>query len=304
MPVRKKRRTKKKEIPHHWTGETPEPDKFFGFCYQITNQVSGRMYIGKKQYYAAKGRRKYRPSDITSDKWRDDHWKESNWKNYTGSSKELNEDIKKLKKSSFSFEIISQHISKAELHYAEIDYQVSSDVLRAKLDDGTPSFYNKNIAGVKFIPPSYHSEATVLKLKRILKERGHPLKGKVHPNRGKRLPQTAPKTHVSINNIQITDGKTNLWWPKEKELPEGFEKGIYKKGYINSNKAKAARKKNSQDQADKRREIYSKNPNLCNVCKSPISYENKSLKSCSLECRSKWRSQVSKRINQERKNNA
>lgn len=285
---------RKKKPEHHWIGETPEPDKFFGFCYQITNMVTGQMYIGKKQYYAAAGRRKYRPSDITSDKWKAEHWKESNWKNYSGSSKELNADIKKHKKFNFTFEILSQHISKAELHYAEIDYQVSNDVLRKKLEDGTPMYYNKNIAGVKFIPPSYHSEATVLKLKRILKERGHPLQGKTHPNKGKSLPQCAPNKHVSVDSIQITDGKTNLWWQKDKELPEGFHRGVTKSGYKNSDAANNARRINNQKNTEAAKKKYKENPNICNWCNLTIPYENRNWKSCSLHCRSMWRSKCSK----------
>jgi len=30
---------------------TPDPDKFFGFIYLITNTDTGKMYIGKKQYF-------------------------------------------------------------------------------------------------------------------------------------------------------------------------------------------------------------------------------------------------------------
>lgn len=286
---------------HHWTGVDPAPDKFFGFCYQITNHANGRLYIGKKQYYSAAGRRKYRPSDITSDKWNDKHWKPSNWKKYTGSCKELNEDIKKYGKKSFSFEILSQHTSKSELHYAEIDYQVWLDVLRARIDEDTKLYYNKNIAGTKFIPPDYHSEDTVNKLKKILKERGHPLQGKAHPNKGKKLPQTAPKKHVSIDNVQITDGDVNLWWSKGLDIPEGFRVGITKSGYTNSEEADAARRETNKKNALAARDRYNKKPNKCNVCEKDIPYGDRLKKSCSLECRSKWRSKCSKRINAERK---
>ena len=290
-------------VASHWGGEIPEPDKFFGFCYHVTNMVSGRLYIGKKQYYMSSGKCKRRCNDRSSEKWRPDHWKESNWRGYTGSSKELNADIKELGKENFRFEIMSQHVSKAELHYAEVDWQVHCDVLRHKLTDKVKLYYNKCIAGVKFLPPPFHSPKTIAKLKAVLKERGHPMQGKVHPNKGKKLPQTAPHRHVSIDNIQITDGRTNLWWPKGKDLPTEFKKGITKKGYTNSIESEEARKKATEANVKAWEEKYEASPKFCLNCGVGIPYvlAKKKWKTCSPECRSEWRSKCSKKFHEEQR---
>ena len=52
-----------KSIKHHWIGLKPNPKKYFGFVYLITNLVNGKMYIGKKQYHVYKKRKIARQSD-------------------------------------------------------------------------------------------------------------------------------------------------------------------------------------------------------------------------------------------------
>ena len=54
---------------------------------------------------------------------------ESTWKIYTGSSKELNEDIAKYGKDKFTFTILEWCNSKFELGYKEIKRQILADVL-------------------------------------------------------------------------------------------------------------------------------------------------------------------------------
>ena len=54
---------------------------------------------------------------------------ESTWKTYTGSSKELNEDIEKYGKDKFTFTILEWGNSKFELGYKEIKRQILADVL-------------------------------------------------------------------------------------------------------------------------------------------------------------------------------
>ena len=80
-------------VDHHWLtyGKEeefiPNLDKF-GFVYLITNLKNGKGYIGCKQYLMY--------SQLKE--------RESNWKIYTGSSKWLNKDIKKIGKEHFKFE--------------------------------------------------------------------------------------------------------------------------------------------------------------------------------------------------------
>jgi len=129
------------------------PDEWFGFIYRIVELDTGREYIGKKQFtklkrQVVKGRKNRRHVRSQSD-----------WKSYTSSSTHLNESINVKGKENYIFRIESLHKTKASLHYAEIVAHVSEDVLRAYLQDGvTRKYFNKNINGVKFIPPDESRE--------------------------------------------------------------------------------------------------------------------------------------------------
>jgi len=139
----------------HWKGKST-PTKFFGFCYEIVNTVTGQRYIGRKQYYSSSGRCKSRVTNRQSAKWNPKHWKESNWKSYQSSCTKLKADIKELGKSKFTFRILSEHVSRAELNYAEVHYQVHLDVLRE-------DYYNGNISAIRFIPPPFSNAELVRK---------------------------------------------------------------------------------------------------------------------------------------------
>ena len=75
------------------------PEDTFGFVYRITNMVSGKFYIGKKQIFSTTKRNlgKKELVQITDKRKSKFQYitKESNWLTYTGSNKELNSDIKK-----------------------------------------------------------------------------------------------------------------------------------------------------------------------------------------------------------------
>lgn len=96
----------------------------FGFIYEITNTVSGKKYIGKKQ---CKRKLKRRPLKGKKNKRIEET--ESDWREYTSSSVELNEDLKKLGKDKFIFKIIDTCGSKWELAYKEIKEQLQREVL-------------------------------------------------------------------------------------------------------------------------------------------------------------------------------
>ena len=48
---------------HHWVGRKPNPVKYFGFTYLITNLTNGRMYVGKKQYWKYAKRKQQKESE-------------------------------------------------------------------------------------------------------------------------------------------------------------------------------------------------------------------------------------------------
>ena len=116
------------------------PDDCIGFVYLITNNLSGRKYIGKKlakfskttyktvkQKNGTKKRKKIR-SKIDSD-----------WREYYGSSPELTADVIKLGTENFTREILYYCNSKSECSYIEAREQFSRRVLESQ------DYYNGHI---------------------------------------------------------------------------------------------------------------------------------------------------------------
>lgn len=133
-------------IQHHWEGKSPNM-KMFGFIYLVTNKTNGRKYIGKKQYQFTK------TSSIKGKKRTVKTGVPSGWEFYTGSSKWLNEDIKKHGIGEFKFEILWNCSSRSMLYWMEVKEQVTRNVLLERLEGSDlPLYYNRQIAGVKFIP--------------------------------------------------------------------------------------------------------------------------------------------------------
>ena len=138
-------------INNHWTcygtekSFVPNEDKF-GFVYIITNTKNGKAYVGCKQYYIGKSK------------------KQSKWQTYTGSSKYLNEDIKKIGKKYFIFEVIAEYKNKRSLRYYEMYYQVKWNVLTATVE-GTdePAFYNSYVGGKFYRPVESYKDPEYLK---------------------------------------------------------------------------------------------------------------------------------------------
>ena len=116
------------------------PNDCVGFVYLITNNLSGRKYIGKKlakfskttyktvkQKNGIKKRKKIR-SKVDSD-----------WQEYYGSSPELTADVNKLGTENFSREILFYCQSKSECSYIEAREQFSRRVLESA------DYYNGHI---------------------------------------------------------------------------------------------------------------------------------------------------------------
>lgn len=147
----------------NWTFDSDfNIEDWFGFLYRITELHSGKEYIGKKQFFS------HRTKVVKDRKNRKHYKKESDWKQYTGSSADLNKAIELYGKENYKFEILSLHKSKGSLHYSEVETQILENVLKEKLADGSKKYYNRQIAGVKFIPPDEVNEKTISKISEAL----------------------------------------------------------------------------------------------------------------------------------------
>lgn len=117
------------------------PEDCVGFVYLITNNLTGRMYVGKKLAKFAKTsyktvklkngnkKRKKIRSKIASD-----------WQEYYGSSTELTEDINTQGPDKFTRQILYYCSSKAECSYIEAREQFSRRVLESN------DYYNGQIS--------------------------------------------------------------------------------------------------------------------------------------------------------------
>jgi hypothetical protein len=108
----------------HWEYNGEIPDDCFGFIYEITNNKTNRKYIGKKQM-----QKRIKRKPLKGKKRNRICWLESDWKTYTGSCRELNEEIEQYGKEHFTFEILKLCCSKSDLAYNEIKLQLEKDVL-------------------------------------------------------------------------------------------------------------------------------------------------------------------------------
>ena len=113
---------------------------YYGFLYLIENKLTGRKYVGRK-YFVQKRKPKGGKRRVTS---------ESDWKKYYGSNDQLKADVKEFGKENFSRKILSLHKTVGKTNYAETEALFKYNVLREKMDNGEPLYYNDNILGRYF----------------------------------------------------------------------------------------------------------------------------------------------------------
>lgn len=117
------------------------PDDCVGFVYLITNNLSGRKYIGKKLAKFAKiAVKTVKLKNGTKKKKKIRSKVDSDWRDYYGSSVELSTDIAKLGTENFTREILYYCKSKAECSYIEAREQFNRKVLEST------DYYNGQIS--------------------------------------------------------------------------------------------------------------------------------------------------------------
>ena len=116
------------------------PETCVGFVYLITNNLSGRKYIGKKLAKFSKTTYKIVKQKNGIKKRKKIHSKiDSDWQEYYGSSSELSADIEKLGTINFTREILFYCNSKSECSYIEAREQFRRQVLESQ------DYYNGHI---------------------------------------------------------------------------------------------------------------------------------------------------------------
>lgn len=108
------------------------PEDCVGFVYLITNNVSGRKYIGKK--LAKFKKTTYKTVTLKNGKKKRNKIRgtmDSDWQTYYGSSVELSKDVESLGSENFTREILFYCKSKAECSYIEARTQFKHKVLES-----------------------------------------------------------------------------------------------------------------------------------------------------------------------------
>ena len=116
------------------------PEDCVGFVYLITNNLTGRKYIGKK--LAKFSRTTYKTVKLKNGNKKKKKIRskvDSDWQTYYGSNEELNRDVQNLGTDNFTREILYFCSSKAECSYIEAREQFTHKVLESA------DYYNGHI---------------------------------------------------------------------------------------------------------------------------------------------------------------
>jgi len=116
------------------------PEECVGYVYLITNNLTGRKYIGKKLAKFSKTTYKIVKQKNGIKKKKKIRTKvDSDWREYYGSSPELSKDIEQLGTENFTREILFYCKSKSECSYIEAREQFTRRVLESN------DYYNGHV---------------------------------------------------------------------------------------------------------------------------------------------------------------
>ena len=107
------------------------PENAYGYVYLITNNLTGRKYIGKKLFW-------FRKTKVVKGKKKRIKV-ESDWRSYWSSSDEVKKDVQEIGQENFTREILHICTNKGSCNYLEAKEQMLREVLETKL------YYNSQI---------------------------------------------------------------------------------------------------------------------------------------------------------------
>jgi len=116
-------------IKHHWKIPKHCSIEQLGFVYAITNNITGQIYYGRKQFL------KFRRRKALIDE---------SWRTYTGSSLLLSKDIQRYGKRNFTFDMIATFGSKTGMAVAESVAIICSGAL-----EHPESYYNRAAPSIR-----------------------------------------------------------------------------------------------------------------------------------------------------------
>jgi hypothetical protein len=117
---------------YHNTPVETLPEECVGFVYLITNNLTGRKYIGKKlAKFSRTTQKTVKLKNGTKKKKKVRTKVDSDWRDYYGSSPELSQDIQQLGTENFTRQILYYCTSKAQCSYIEAREQFDRKVLES-----------------------------------------------------------------------------------------------------------------------------------------------------------------------------
>lgn len=105
----------------HNNQEFVDAGNWYGFIYEITNNLTGKKYIGRKYFTEAKTRQVKLKKKRTR--------VESNWREYWGSNKVLNEDVITHGAEHFTRVILMLCTTRGNTNYWEAKFLFDNNVL-------------------------------------------------------------------------------------------------------------------------------------------------------------------------------